>query len=455
MIRKKKGIAAGKKYLWGLTAAIVAVSALWCQSFVSLADATGTVTASSAIVRKETNTNSDALGSVANGTTISITDEVQDSSGRLWYQVSINGQTGYIRSDLVSKMDDGAGSLGDGSQTASGASVEPDTVLDAQYATVSAETVNARTAPATNEGVVDKLNRDAQVIVGGESQGSDGKKWYYVTFTGTGGALRSGFIRSDLLSLGEMVSVPEEEVPEPQEIEPEPEVVMNNDYEVHYDPTADGSYAWILYDNTDPQRPGYSVKKLMEATQARSANDAADAKTLVRQRVAIVVLVILMILLIIVIVFMALKLRDIYYEEDEEEEVQEEAPAQRRRRTQGDEGTNAQRRRRTEDAEMPTQRRRREGAEEASTQRRRRMEESEETLTRRRRRMEGAEEETERPVRRRPVRDERGGNSREVEYHEGEAGSAPVQTAPKRKAKNFLLDDDEFEFEFLNMEDKD
>ena len=51
------------------------------------------------------------------------------------------------------------------------------------------------------------------------------------------------------------------------------------------------------------------------------------------------------------------------------------------------------------------------------------------------------------------MKDERENDVREVEYRDDEAGSAAVKTAPKRKAKNFLLDD-EFEFEFLNMEDK-
>lgn len=446
MIQKKRGIATGKQYFFGLIAAVGVISVLWCQSFVSLADSTGTITASSAIIRKDTSTNSDALGSVASGTTVSITDEVQDSSGKLWYQVSVNGQTGYIRSDLMSKTDDGTDSQGDGSQTPSGATVEPDTVLEAQYAVTSPERVNVRTAPAANEGVVDKLDRGAQVIVSGETQGSDGMKWYYVTFTGTGGALRSGFIRSDLLALGDMVPVPEEEVSEPQETQPEPETPVNNDYELLCEKSADGSDVWYIVDNTDSAGSKYYLQQLMEATKVRSENDAIDAKTVVRQRIVIVVLVVLLVLLIVVAVIMALKLRDVYYEDyedEEEEEEQEQKTAQRRRRTEEAEGASGQRRRRAQEAE------------ETPMQRRRRAEETEETPARRRRRSEDAEEETERPARRRPVRDDRGNGVREVEYREDEAGSAPVKTAQKRKAKNFLLDDDEFEFEFLNMEDKD
>ena len=32
---------------------------------------------------------------------------------------------------------------------------------------------------------------------------------------------------------------------------------------------------------------------------------------------------------------------------------------------------------------------------------------------------------------------------------------APVKKTPARKPQNFLVDDDEFEFEFLNIDDKD
>lgn len=420
MIREKRNIAARKQCFWGLIAVIGAISALWCRSFVSLADSTGTVTASPATIRKETDANIESPGSVAGATTVLLTDEVQDSSGMLWYQLSM--------------ADDGTDSQDVGSETPPGALVEPDTVLDPQYAAISSGTVNVRPEPTTNTGIVDKLNRDTPVVVIGETQGNDGSTWYYVIFTGTDGTDKSGFIRSDLLSLGEMVSVPEEEVSQPQETESEPEVVANYDYELTYEQTSDGTYAWYLYDYTDNEHPNQNIKyplqELLKVTKARGENDAANAKTLVRQRVVIIVLVILLVLLIGVVVFMALKLRDIYYEDYEDgDEEEEEIPTQRRRRMQEDE--------------------------EADTQRRRHTGETEGTPTQRRRRKDDAERETERSVRRRPVREDRERDVREAKYQESEAGSAPARPAQKRKSKNFLLDDDEFEFEFLNMEDKD
>lgn len=52
-------------------------------------------------------------------------------------------------------------------------------------------------------------------------------------------------------------------------------------------------------------------------------------------------------------------------------------------------------------------------------------------------------------------RQERRRREREVTYREEPDVQEAVRPARTRKAKNFLLDDDEFEFEFLNMDDKD
>ena len=482
MVQKKRRIAAGKLYLLGLVTIAAVMSAMWFRSFVSLADSTGTVTADSAKIREKADTSSDVVGSAAKGKTVSIRNEVQDASGTVWYEVYIDANTtGYIRSDLVEKNDGGQTASQGNTQpesSASGASVDPGTFIDAQYATVTPETIKVRTAPSTSEAVVDRLAKDAQVIVSGQSDGNDGKLWYYVTFTGTDNAERTGYIRSDLLSLGEMVPVPEEEIPEsePQETEPEPEIPVNNDYKLTCEPGPDGSDVWYLTDNTNADGSNkskkYPVEQLMEVTRARSESDAANAKTLVRQRVTIIVLIVLLVISIALIVIMALKLRDVYYEEyeDEDEEEREETPAQRRRRSEESGDASVRNRRRSEESgdasarsrrrleesgdTSARNRRRSEESRETSGRHRRNAEETAETATRRRRRTEDAEDDTDRPARRRPDRDERRNPMREIEYRDDEAGQAAVSMSPKRKTKNFLLDDDEFEFEFLNMDDK-
>lgn len=451
MIQKRRHAIARKcRFLWGMAAVGIA-SILWCQSFVSLADSTGTVKVDSVKIREKTDTGSKVIGSAARGATVSIRNEVQDDSGTLWYQVFVNANTtGYIRADMIEKKEgsttNDAGTLNDGaqgdSQTASGATVQAGSAMDAQYATVSPEAVKVRMAPSTNDGVVDRLTRGAQVVVSGQSEGTDGKVWYYVTFTGSGGDERTGFIRSDLLSLGDMVPVPEEEEPEQPVETPAPAEPVTNDYEVTYDQEKDGSYAWYLHDNVEGYK--WKLQPLLDSVQTKEEDASDDAKTLVRQRIVIVVLIGLSVLLIVVVIIMALKLRDVYYEEyeDEDEDEQEEEPSsQRKGRTEGEEAASSRRRRAEEES---SSQRRRSTDEEGTADRRRRRTEEDETSARRRRRME-EEAESERAARRR--------SSRESDDSRDE--NASVNTSSKRKAKNFLLDDDEFEFEFLSMDDRD
>lgn len=437
MLQKNRHTASrARRFLLGMTTAIGITSALWCGSFVSLAEATATVKVGSAKIRERADANSAVVGSTSQGKTVTLKSEVADASGTAWYEVYISsGTTGYIRADLVEKNNDGdvpkveAGSTDNQSDAgeaassgASGAAVQAENAMDAQYATVSVN-CKVRSAPSKNDTIVENLAAGAQVVVSGQSSGtSDNKTWYYVIFTGANGVEKSGFIRSDLLSLGDMVPMPEEAPPEEPEMPVEPEApVYNSDYELSY---RDAEGAWYLIDYTTGGE--YPLSQLLNAVQNPGNEVSEDAKALVKQRIAIVVLIVLAVVLIIAVVIMAVKLRDAYYEdyeddeddeeddddEDDEEEEEEAAPSRRRRRVEEEEETPARSRRRAEEEEeAPSRRRRRAEEEEIPSKRRRRMEEE-------------------------------------------EAPKPAANTAAKRKAKNFLLDDEEFEFEFLNMDDK-
>lgn len=54
-------------------------------------------------------------------------------------------------------------------------------------AKVSATTLNVRSGPGTSNASVARLNKNSAVTVIGETTGSDGKLWYQIRFTGTGG----------------------------------------------------------------------------------------------------------------------------------------------------------------------------------------------------------------------------------------------------------------------------
>ena len=438
----------------GAIAAILFAGCFWISGIVGLADSTGKVAVESAKVRKEASTASEVVGSAAKDATITILEEVTDSAGTAWYKVKVDGDTtGYVRADLVNKDGDG----GDASQStvaatadtsaAGGATTAAETAMDAQYASVSVQAAKVRTAPSTNDSVVESVAQNTQMVVSGQSAGSDGKAWYYVTFTGSNGAEKTGFVRSDLVTLGEMVPVEEpveEEAPQEEETPQEPQEPENNDYEVVYTTDEEGNYFWYLYDNVEGTRQ--KLEEVLAAAHAQSQNEKTNAQTVVKQRVVIIVLAVVITLLMVAVAVLIIKLRNSYYYEEYEDEEDAEDAEDEPEIYEPEPKRTARARRAIEESDESDE----DDEEPVPDVRTRKPERRPE---RRSARTEEPAEER-RPERegRRPRRTE----MPEVSYQEEEPAAKPTPApAPRKKAKNFLLDDDDFEFEFLNMDDKD
>lgn len=443
---------------------------VWCDPLVSHAEATGTVIPSSVNIRKEPSQDSEVIGSTTGGKEISIRGKV-DASGTTWYQVYVQGDVlGYIRADMVEKKGDGdiptvsastgadegqASSEEGAEQTApeggenpadsGGAQVQAQETMDKQYATTKPASTKVRPDPSTSNNPVESIPSGTQVVVSGKSEGSDSKTWYYVTFTGSNGSEKTGYIRSDLLELGDMLPVEEPPVEEPPAEEPPVEEPQpSNDYELGMETDSEGEQVWYIYDHVNnKQQP---LVPLLEASYNQMLGNTEDTDAIVKQRIVIVVLGVLLAVLVITVIVMAFKLRDAYYEdydedeEDEDEEEEEESSGSRASRRERDRETEERPsgRRASEGEERPA--RRREDGEERPARRR-----EDEEERRPRRREEAARGKSDRPERRR----------REGDYEREQGAQENARPAKARKAKNFLLDDDEFEFEFLNMDDKD
>lgn len=415
---------------------------LWGDPIVSRAEATGVVIPNSVNIRKMPEQGSEVIGSSAAGKEISIRGQVE-SGGILWYQVYINADTmGYVRADMIEKKGDetiptvsatAAGNTDqpadeggeNGQETSSqpaasegGAKVEAQESMDPQYATAKGPT-RVRPDPSTSNPHLDSLTPGTQVVVRGKSEGSDSKTWYYVTYAGGNGSERTGFIRSDLLDLGELLPVEDtpEEAPAAAPEEPS-EQPVRNDYELKIETDSEGTATWYLYDNTKGNKE--KLQPLLDAMSSQSADDKKGAGDLVKQRIVIVVLLVLLAVLAAAVVVLAFKLRDTYYEDDNDEDEEDKRRSARREAAEREQGT----------------KRRTAGKDERPARRRTTGEEGEP------RRQTGTD------------RQESRRREREVSYQEDVSAGA-VNPASRRKAKNFLLDDDEFEFEFLNMDDKD
>lgn len=409
------------KAIRGILIITCAILLFITQNSICFAEATGKVTAPSAKIRKSADINSEVIGSSSNGKTITITAQVTDAAGTVWYEVYVDSNTkGYIRSDLVN-VDTSSGTIPTQSTqaeapaqtnsseapapTASGAEVAAETEMEAQYASVKVPAAKIRASASTTAGVVGTIPQNTQVVVTGKTNGSDGKDWYYVTFTATDGQEKTGYVRNDLVNLGDMVPAgePEQAPQETPEGSGEPiEEPEEKDYDVVFENNEDGG-EWYLYNNLEGKKQ--KLDELFEAAEAQENNDTMYSSTITKQRIVIIVMILVIIIMAFVITIMLFKLRDAYYEayEDEEEDAYEKPRNNRR--------------------------------EEVTTKKT------------------AARDSNQAPVRKRVTESEKRMPVKEVTYEEDSAGQ--IKPAPKKKAKNFMLEDEEFEFEFLNVKNRD
>lgn len=451
----------------GILGFAVAIMVFGLSTISSLA-ATGTVTAGTAKIREKASTDSSVVASTSKGAKIDIVGAEKDSSGTVWYKVPVSGGSyGYVRSDLVETSDkidvtDNSSTSSTSTSTSKPEATVP-TAIGEQAATVKCSSnVKVRAGASTQHDVVTSLPNGTAITLIGEANDAAGNKWYQLRCEYNGKTIE-GYIRSDLIAIGSNASatngtdstdaasadgseaVDGAEVTDGAEAEnpdasqegdgseeapaEEPE---HNDYEVVYmtDTENPDTGKYYLYNNIDGTMA--DVEVLFSSVTTANENVARLESESSQKNIVIIILAVVIVLLFIGLTILIIKLRGAYeYDyDDEDDEEEEEEPAPRRRRRDYQEDEVEERPRRQERAGKATR------EEEMRPARRERG--REEVLER-----EGRPSRNGNPERQgQPVR-------RHAENNEGTVKKAP------RKAQNFLTDDDEFEFEFLNMDDKD
>ena len=379
-------------------------------------------------IRSEASTNGEVVETGTKGSKFEIIEEVSAGDGFTWYKIKVNdSKTGYVRGDLV-KVEQTENTATSNAPTTANAMAET-------YATINGtSSVNIRSGAGTGYAKVGALDGGTTLILMGEADDSSGNKWYQMRCEEKG---VEGYIRSDFVTLGEPVVPPEEavegegiegeEMPEePVEVEPvEPE---HNDYEIVYTEDDSGLSTYYMYDHVNNTRQKvsdiFNAISTLNENYEEAANDLSTYKIL-----AIVFGGLAVIFLILMVVFM-LKARngedDYYYDyDDDEDEDEEEDEAPRRSRVA-----------RSSSADS-TQAASRQGMQRQGTA------------------------SAQGSASRQGTAPRQGTSSRvSASSQNGYAQRKPASESTDsqhrpRRSQNFLTDDDEFEFEFLNMDDKD
>ena len=429
-----------KAMVMAVAAMAVMVLAFGLTTIISHAE-DAKVTASSVKIRAGADTGTEMIGGALNGEILPITGETTGADGYTWYQVTFEGgtKTGYVRSDLVQKVGSGTGT---GNQITPDTPATPNTpntptstpatevtAVQPVNAKVTGEQVRVRSNASTSGTVVETVPRDTILTVTGTAQDSEGKSWYQVSFTGAGGQA-TGFVREDFVTLeGELlppatnpVEPEAPEVTDPVEPEPTPPPEQKD-----YD-TKKYEDGWYLMDYTGEQGVRYLISDLYESTaNYKKLREEGDAQ-MKSMRIIMIILVVAVILLALTATLLFFKIRDMmdaaYFEEVEKETV-------RKRQGQRSSGK----------ADMPT----------GGTGSRSGGSGQSRPAGNGQSRSGGSSQA--RPSGAGQSRPAGSGQARPAQQPAGRQQERPAaRENPSGQARNFLADDDEFDFEYLNWD---
>ena len=455
------------KALAMVAAAVMTVVLMFClMTIVSHAEEV-TVTASSVKIRAGADVNSGMIGGAMAGDKLQVTGEVTGKDNYTWYQVTgqfENGATtGYVRSDCVSKTG-GTGTTTPSAPTTTTPTTPattPSTDVSAVQpvtAKVTGEQVRVRSNASTSGSVVTIAKRDVVLTVTGTAQDSANNTWYQVSFSDANGQV-TGFIRKDFVSLeGELTPPvvdpvePEPPVVDPVDpVEPEPTPTpVQKDYDTQYfEPGEDEVGGWYLLDYSSGQR--YLITGLFETAKKNQTSYEEGQAQLKTMRIIMIILVVAVILLALTATLLFFKIRDMmdaaYFEEVEKETI-------RTRQGQRSSGK----------ASMPTVGAggSRSSGSRPSGQRPSGSQPQQRPSGSGQQRPSGGQAQQkpmgnsqQRPVGQKPRPAGNGQQGRPAGQARGAQQERPVsreQQNTSRQARNFVADDDEFDFEYLNWD---
>lgn len=424
-----------------------AVFGLWAFSMTAFA-AEFEVTNDNVNIRSEADRTSSTVGSTNRGRKFTIEGEATDSEGNIWYRVNVEGNTyGYIRSDL-GRVSGGPASEGDGLSESGATPIPP------REATISQSSVRVRSGPSTSHSAVGSLQRGTVIILSGEIRDSSDRTWYYMTANQDGQEI-SGFVRSDLIAVGDLIDVgegagdgdipfmdPEEgEVDGNQGSDESSASAGDLNFEIRYSQNDEGIFEYYLYDRG--QATQWKIDEFLQLRTIAQRNQESFEAQIRRERAIIIILAVVIVILVLILTVLILKIRDLSEDMEADSLSRPDRPQSKglsrgkirfpggsssdpARRTQGVSGSRAKNGNRQDARSLESDGgvKNRKGQGNA----RPRPEKSE---------LKAAEGNPERPE--------------GLKRSDNPPQSKPAPAA--RKPQNFLTDDDEFEFEFLNIDE--
>lgn len=305
-------------------------------AIVSHAESAAKVTASSAKIRKTADSSSEVIGSAAKDKAISIKSQTKGADGYTWYEVYVDANTlGYIRSDLVSITDGSTppSSSGTTTTTTTTTTATPAPVVNETPVEVTAveplsatvtggQSVRVRSNASTTSQIVTTAENGMALTVTGQATGTDGKTWYQISFISNSVEV-TGFIRSDYVALSGELQAPVEEQPVEEQPTDEQPAEDTQTTSKDWDTQMQGD-AWYLLDMAGQKQ--YKIDDLFNSLNQITEINAqyeTNQKRISSQKAVIIILVILLVAAVATVTLLIFKIKDMndasYFSDVEEE----------------------------------------------------------------------------------------------------------------------------------------
>ena len=200
----------------------------------------GTVTTGTTL-RQNADASSAQVMELTSGQQVTVNDELTATDGTKWYQVFVNDTTiGYLPESNVTITGN-----------AEGGQVAMQTItITERVATVTANSaVRVRAEATTSSNQVASMNPNDTCKVLEDVNSSDGYVWYKIEFDDNGTTI-SGHVRSDLVTVKEVQTQQQVPVETPSGTPTTPEVQPEADpYSITSQVNAEGTTVWYLVDN--------------------------------------------------------------------------------------------------------------------------------------------------------------------------------------------------------------
>ncbi len=210
------------------------------------------------------------------GQEVKVNNEMTDTSGEKWYQVFVNGNTmGYVPTSTVSVSGSTqSNTTGDDttapSQTQTQTTTQTVTVTERVGTVTSQGAIRVREQATTSSEQIASMEVGDTFLVLDEKDAADGHVWYKVEFDDHGTTVY-GYVRSDLVSVKEVTKEEPVEVETPEKPEQTPTGdVAEAPYSVMSQKDANGETVWYLLDaNTGDAK---EISSLFSGAATTNAN---------------------------------------------------------------------------------------------------------------------------------------------------------------------------------------